>query len=118
MKTLIPARGTVEFFVYSLEDDPHPDILIDGADHWFRPVVGLVEQDWFAQDEDGPLGSHLPYEPVVVDEIGLLYPVNDYLNQVMGGLHWDHCTQLYRPHIDGPVGDAPRIRDLSPSVTA
>jgi hypothetical protein len=55
---LIPARGTVEFHVYLLGDDP--DILIDGPDRWSRPVVGLVERDWDTYCRD------LPYEPVVV----------------------------------------------------
>ena len=91
-RTLISARGTVEFIVYSLGDDPNPDILIDGPSQWSRPVVGLVEKAW-RNDEDGPLGD-LPYEPVVVDECGLLYPVYDYCDSVMGGLHWDHCTHF------------------------
>jgi hypothetical protein len=111
-KTLIPARGTVEFIVYSLSD-PEPDILIDGPSEWSRPVVGLVEKDWATDADDDRLLRDLQYEPVVVDEIGLLYPVYDYLDQVMGGLHWDHSSHFYRPHTDGPVGDAPRICDLS-----
>jgi hypothetical protein len=109
--TLIPARGTVEFFAYSLGDDDHPDyprISIDGPDTWLRPVVALIASDRKAQ------WTGLDWEPVVVDEVGQFHPVYDYLEYVMGGLHWDHSTHFYRPHIDGPVSDAPRIREASP----
>jgi hypothetical protein len=72
-------------------------------------VVGLIKQDYDISDD-----GMLRYEPVVVDELGYLYQVEDYLDNsvMMGGLHWDHCTHFYHPHIDGPVSDAPRIRDL------
>jgi hypothetical protein len=107
--TLIPARGTVEFLVFTLDDDPQPDIVIHGPDRWFRPVVGLVAKGWATDDADDPLRDLLPYDPVVVDETGELWAVYDYLHEVMGSLHWDHCTHFYRPHIDGPIEDAPRV---------
>lgn len=58
--------------------------------------------------------------PLVVDEIGLVYPIHRYLEQVMvDGWHWDHSTCFYQPHVAGPVGDAPRIRvPEKPRVTA
>lgn len=108
---MIPARGTVEFLVYALCDDPHPDIIIIGADCWRRPVVGLIERDWDS------IGRELNYEPVVVDEIGLCLTVTDYLTEIMGGLHWDHASATYQPHIDGPVDDAPRIKQVVDSAT-
>jgi hypothetical protein len=34
------------------------------------------------------------------------------MHDLMGGVHWDHSTHIYQPHVDGPVTDAPRIRRL------
>ena len=111
---MIPARGTVEFIVFSLDrDGEQPDIIINGADCWRRPVVGLIQQDW---DGDCPWMS---YEPVVVDECGLLCTAYDYMQELMGDNHWDHTHHTYQPHIDGPVSDAPRIKVVAGSaVTA
>lgn len=103
---MIPARGTVEFIIWSLAaDGEQPDIVIDGSDRWRRPVVGLIQQDWRESEL-----QQLSYEPVVVDEVGLLYSANDYLAELMGDLHWDNAHHTYQPHIDGPVSDAPRIK--------
>jgi hypothetical protein len=114
-EALIPARGVVEFLVYSLGDNEHPDyprISVDGPDRWSRPVVALITND--RRDQ----WTGLDWEPVVVDEIGQFHTVHDYLEYVMGGLHWDCSSHFYRPHIDGPVSDAPCIREASPPSPA
>lgn len=123
--TIIPARGTVEFIVYSLRDDDHPDypgIEVDGPDKWSRPVVGLIESpdyvhclgpEQIAIERTHAWSRYLRYRPVVVDECGLLFEVYDYIESVMGEAHSDCCSHFYCPHIDGPVSDAPRIRELA-----
>ncbi len=89
--TLIPARGIVEFLLHPMEERAYD---IDGAREWDR---------------------HLPFEPVVVDEIGLLFTAHDYLGQVLSEDCWEDGSHFYRPHLDGPVTAAPRIRRFSSS---
>jgi hypothetical protein len=138
---IIPARGTVEFLVYPWHYDENgklngdgvgePDLTIDGPERWSRPVVALIEsRDYIdalnpeqaaaerAMRHDHAWNRHLHYAPIVVDECGLLFEVYDYIESVMGGCHWDHSTHFYQPHVDGPVTNAPRIREVPPSVTA
>ena len=130
---VIPARGSVEFIAYPLNrDDEPPDITIDGPSRWSRPVVALIESHDYidslnpeqaaaerASRREHAWNRHFRYQPVVVDECGLLFEVNDYLESVMGGCHWDHCSHFYQPHVDGPITDAPRIRSLpNPSSAA
>jgi hypothetical protein len=112
--TFIPARGTVDIYVYTFDSkDPgalvveDPDLLIDGPTRWSRPVVGLIDRYYHGDDVRR---RGLPYQPVIVDEVGVLFAVDDYLEELMGGLHWDHSTAIYMPHVDGPVSDAPHIR--------
>jgi hypothetical protein len=110
---MIPARGTVEFIMWDYSDTPdYPnEITIDGPREWRRPVVGLIGSHPLRDKYDNNVRSrYLGYYPVVVDEIGSLYDVYDYLECVMGESHWDCASHFYRPHIDGPVSDAPRVR--------
>lgn len=113
-KTLIPARGIVEFLLHPMDDD---EFVIDGPKQWARPVVGLVIPSFYdAQDvtrrlrAETPWDRQLPFEPVVVDECGLLFTAHDYLAVVMRGDCWEDGSYFYRPHLDGPVTDAPRVR--------
>jgi hypothetical protein len=96
----------------------------DGPDTWFRPCVGLLYRPplkELREKDDDSFADSLPYEPVVVDEIGNVYAVWDYLDWTFWcggarGYQWEHCAHFYRPHIDGPVSDAPRIRAVKPEV--
>jgi hypothetical protein len=49
---------------------------------------------------------------VIVAEWGPLYTVDDYIDMV--GYSAFDCAGVYRPEIDGPVGEAPRRRILIP----
>lgn len=117
LDTLIPARGVVEFHVYpTLREDDDLRLQIDGPEEWTRPVVALINR--YGRPFPDPESTsdrwcYLPLEPVVADETGSLYAVDDYLETVVGGLHWDHTYHFYWPHVDGPVTDAPRIRELT-----
>jgi hypothetical protein len=87
---LTPAGGVAEFSVR-----PHAhDIEIDGPDRWQRPVNFL-------------LGD----EPVVLAEDWEFLTATNYLNRILTPeLRKRHGLYRYLPHVDGPIGDAPRIR--------
>jgi hypothetical protein len=117
---VIPAAGTVDFLVFNMGDDYPTRLAIDGVEiegqvEWTRPVVGLV----FRSTYDGPAspftarrdGDSLFALPLVVDEIGSIYELHDYLHNVVGSSHWECTAHFYRPHISGPVSDAPRVRE-------
>ncbi len=114
MKDLIPARGTVEFLLHPMEDR---EFLIDGPKGWARPAVGLMLPSYYDEREiarsmraENLWMRHLPFEPVVVDEVGCLLLASDYLGYVISEEpHSEDGSYFYRPHIDGPVSDAPRV---------
>jgi hypothetical protein len=116
---VIPATGTIDFLAFNMGDDYPTRLEIDGVEiagqvEWTRPVVGLV----FAESYEGPDdplsvrrdGDSLLSFPLVVDEIGAVYQVHEYLCHIVGDSHWETTAHFYRPHISGPVTDAPRIR--------
>jgi hypothetical protein len=129
-RVLIPATGTVRFIVWNFEghDDIPTTLHIEGDREWRRPVVGLVfvppiesrhntesgTAEYFQGSDalHAPKGKGLDAYPVVVDECGITFEVYDYLESRMGESHWDCATHFYEPHIDGPVTDSPRIRQL------
>jgi hypothetical protein len=125
-RIVIPARGTVWFTVFNLDDDlpGEPALRIDGPTEWVRPVVGLVLGSWWG-------GSHDPLEPskhegfrwldttpLVADECGEIYGVHEYLESVVGEYLGDHAAHMYRPHIDGPVTEAPVVRRINKATIA
>lgn len=116
-KVLIPASGIVQFVVWNYEGDEYMPKLFDfeGSTEWARPVVGLIFGSWWGGSPD-PLkpsdDRRLTTHPLVVDELGEVYEVHDYLESLLGENHWDHATHFYVPHVSGPVSSAPRIRRL------
>ena len=119
--TLIPATGTVEMLAFNMPDDSdYPTqleidgVLIEGQITWARPVVGLLIKgptNPFALKD----GHSLQTVELVVNEFGHVQPVHNYLHMVVGSAHWDCTASFYRPHINGPVTDAPRIRARNPA---
>jgi hypothetical protein len=107
MIAMIPAGGVVEFSV-AWDADFEATGYIDGGDVWARPVVGLVH-DPDVHDADP---RSLPYSPVIVSEWSLLYTADDYID--MCGFSPFDCMAVYRPEVDGPIGEAPRRRILIP----
>ncbi len=109
MDVIIPARGTVRFFAWTYDDEPDyqldPPVVIDGPREWLRPAVALIVRPSAVNECTG-----LDADVIVADEVGCLFPANDYLEQLMGDIHWDHASHIYQPHVDGPVADGPRIR--------
>jgi len=117
---IIPARGVVEFHAFNLPGDPMITISVRGPHQgqwielddtetakWMRPVVGLLIDDDMSSSA-GQFKWLNGVEPIIVDDVGCLYTVSDYVAE-------HHCAddsgvQFYRPHIDGPVTDTPRIR--------
>lgn len=128
-RIIIPARGTIEFLVFNMGDDYPTELEIDGVRiegqaEWSRPVVGLVFTPGVSVVDDDvvygkdPLrvakdGDWLHTEELVVDDLGNVFPVHEYLRSVVGTSHWECAAHFYRPHIDGPVTDAPRIREVA-----
>jgi hypothetical protein len=95
--------------------DPAPDLVIDGPRDWLRPAVALVAHDDLGAARTPRVRrAWLRWDVIVVDECGLSYSADDYLQELMGDLRWDCSTDIYQPHIDGPISDAPRIRRGTP----
>jgi len=126
-RIIIPARGIVEFLAYNMGDEYPTQLEIDGVKieqvEWSRPVVGLIfnpgisfvdgEAIWgkdpLRADKDG---DWLHTEELIVDELGNVYQISEYLRRVVGSCHWECVSSFYRPHLDGPVTDAPALREV------
>jgi hypothetical protein len=95
-------------------DDGSPDLEVypDWINNrWVRPVVALVKKSATAIPAYGR--TALPYEPVVTDDCGELYPVSAYLDMLLGDLRESHCGWWYFPELDGPVTSAPDIHSAT-----
>lgn len=116
--SLIAARGVVEFRAYALESDgmlvrPMAGSGAKGADwtstqgfSWRRPVVALLQYE--RPERDPRFATDLYFEPLIADGMGEILAPRAYLEGVFGGgLHWDHCTHFYFPHVDDGVEDDP-----------